>query len=462
MNRLRGGQQVPEYKRVTRAKDPTLRSYVPILAEPTENANQTLNKVVMTLNRAGTSKFNPILSGLGQHIEFALNERDRLISYFIYQSRPDFGPNRVSSVVSLGGSIFGLDMIHGIDTVAGSPSAGAIQNFYRVVSAAGEFEKTAWVKSYDKDVVTINDLDALDDNLDPVEIELTMIAASQPWIQCNIGFMKSWADEFYVPHARNATDQSIGNFKAYGGAKFVSLFQTGEDEGVGTEVNPETTVDIKDQHTVEVENTAGLKHLTVRFRSKSDSAYYVDVPVLLRVVAPDSDTCDPPISERCGEALLLADTPLPEFMPGEASEPNVQVVEGTPGDPLARKLMFFAINFNMVGASPVMVVRRAQAVASAEDVAGFAYEEIGDDEEYLPLIEPAVTPVESSPYTGPAQAMIALDYAIEKTLGVALYTMWIKDGDHISKPVSFPGPKARDIQYLPFGETGGTDDCFYA
>jgi len=462
MNRLRGGQQIPEYRRVTRANDPFLLGKVPILASPTENANQTINKVVLTLNRAGSSKYNPILSGLGQHIEFALNERDRLLNYFIYQQRPDFGPDLVGSVVSLGGSIFGLDIVHGINTVAGSPSVGAVQNFYRVVSAAGELEKTAWVKSYDKDVITLDGDNALDDDLAPIECQLTQRAVSQAWIPVNIDFMVSWADEFFVPHNRNTDDVNRGNFKAYGGAKFVSFFQTDEDEGVGTEINPVTTDDIKDRHTIEVENTVGLKHATVRFRSKADSAWYVDVDILFRVTAPDADTCTAPVSERCGEALLLADTPLPEFMPGEASEPNVQVVEGTPGDPLERKLMFFAINYNMAGADPILVVRRAQAVASDEDVAGFIYEEIGDDEEYLPLVMPASTPVESSPYTGPAQAMIALDYANEKTLGVALYTMWIKDGDHISKPVSFPGPKARDIQYLPFGETGGTDDCFYA
>lgn len=463
MNRLRGGIPLPEFRRTTRANDPALRGLVPLLASPTENANQTINKIALTLNRAGSSKYNPILAGLGHHWEFRIDDRDRLRSVYIYQAQPDFGPDRVGDLDTLGGSIFALNFVHGADTVAGSGLTAAVQNFYRVVTAAGAAERMNWVKSYEKDIVNVNSLDALDDALAPVEIPVMIIDATRDWIDCDVDFMISWNDEFQTLHNRNATDKERGNLKAYGGARFVSFFQTGELEGVGTEVNPETAVVIENQHTLQVQNTEGLKHVTARFRSKADSLFYVDIPILIRVIAPETDQCNPPSSERCGEALLKAGDALPtSFMPNTASVPEVATVAGTAGDILARKLMYFAVNANSVGASPTLLVRRSQAVPSGPDTAGFVYEEIGDDEEYIPLVGSAATPVEAPPFSGPVQLMIALDYLTEKALNVALYTIMVKDGDHVSKAITFPGPAVRDTAFMPAGETGGTDDCFYA
>lgn len=460
MNRLRGGIPVPEYRRTSRPADPALRGHVPALASPTENANQTLNKVALLLNRAGSSAQNPILSGLGQRWEWRIDDRDRLLNVYIYQRRPDFGPDRVDQTVPLGGSIFALDIVHGAHTTAGSPETGAIQNFYRVVTRAGAGERYAYVKSYDKDVVVLDGENALDDNLDPVEHVVQIVDDTRDWIEVPIAFMKSWADEFQVAHNRNVTDEGLGNRKAYGGASHVSFFQTEEDEGVGTEVNPVNQTDVATQHTLQVENTVGLKHVTVRFRSKEDSLYFVDVEILIRVVAPEEETCGPPSSQRCGEALLLAGTPLPANMPGEASVVGVPTVAGTEGEPLERKLMYFAIHANIVGGSPRLLVKRSYAVASAPNVSGMVFE---DDEpvEYIPLVYPADMPEEDPPYTGPVQLIIALDYLNEKLDGVSMYTIMVKDGDLVGQGIPYPGPSLRDSSFFPLGETGGTNDCFY-
>lgn len=461
MNRLRGGLQKGEYRRTTRVADKALRGFVPAMSMPNENANQTLNKVALLLNRAGSSKHNPILAGLGQRWEWRIDERDRLLNVYIYQARPDFGPDKVDNAVSLGGSIFSLAVIHGVDTQAGSPADGAKQNFYRVVTGAGAGEKYAFVKSYDRDVVSVNGLQALDVDLEPVELVAQIIDTTRDWLEQPISFMDSWVDEFSVSHSRNVDDIERGNLKPYGGAKFVSFFQTGELEGVGTEVNPVTKAPIEDTHTLQLDNTEGLKHVTVRFRSKADSIYYVDVDILVMVVAPSDEACTVPMAQRCGESLLLQDTPLPGNVPDVASEPDVQVVAGTEGAPVSRDLHYIAVHGNIAGGTPKLRVTRFQAVASAEDVAGFIYEEISTLD-YLALVSPADVPVGAPPYTGPVQLIVAFDKDEEKLAGVALYSVSVLDGDHVSAAVPFPGPSARDIGTYPTGETGGTDECFYA
>lgn len=462
MNRLRGGAPVPNYRRLTRVTDPALRGLVPAMAQPADNANQTVARAAGLLYRAGSSPRNPILAGIGTRLTFQIGDDDRLRAVYAFQKHGTPGPNLLNQLSLLGDNTFALDFLVGAGLlVNGSPAAGAVQNFLRIESKAGAFEKTVWAKSYDHDVVTVEGQNALAaGTLAPVEIVAQIIDASRDWLDLTIDFMVSWNDEFQVLHNRNAEDIERGNTKPYGGAKFVSFFQTGEDEGVGSEVNPVTKVETANQHTLQVENAVGLKHVTVRFRSKADSIYFVDVDILIRVIAEPACDCTTPLSERCGEQLLKAGATIPVALPVVASTPGVQVVAGAPGDPVARDLMYFAIHANTAGAAAKLNVKRFAAVMSTQDVAGFVYELISDLD-YLPLTSPAAAPDPGAPYLGPVQMTVAFDKLLEKLAGVALYVMAAKDGDHVSTAQAFPGPAIRDTQFFPSGETGGTDECFY-
>lgn len=461
MNRLRGGVPIPEYKRTTRVSDPALRGFVPALSIPTQNANQTINKIAATLNRAGTSARNPILSGLAGEIAFRLSDRDRLYSVFFFRDRQAPGPDMIDSVVSLGGNIFSLDVLYGDgNIVGGDPVVGAVQNFLRIVSKAGAAERTFWVKSYEQDVVVVAGQQALDASLNPVEIVAAIVDGSRDWLDLEIAFMDSWADEFQVLHKRNATDKERGNLKSYGGAAFVSFFQTGGAEGVGTEVKPVTKQFLPDQHTLSVQNTVGLKHVTVRFRSKANSAYFVDVPVLIRVVAPPEDTCTVPLADRCGEELVKKSTALESPLQSTPSVPGVQDVASPIGTVVSQDLMYLAIHANAAGASPTLVVERYGVVPSLPDVAGHIFQKLSSLE-YKPLVDSASMPVAGPPYLGPKQYTVCFSKTVEKAAGVALFILYLKDGDHTSPPTPFPGPSARDTQFMPTGEAGGNDECFY-
>lgn len=461
VNRLRGGVPIPEYRRVSRVSDPHLKGFVPALSLPTENANHTISKIVGTLNRAGTNPRNPQLSGLAARMEFKIDPRDRVIGVYFYQDRREMGPNMVSQLLPLGQALFALDFVLGAGHIlSGSPETGSVQNFLRIVTRACAAERMFYVKSYDHDVVNVEGENCLDENLDPVEVVVQMVDASRSWIECNIDFMVSWSDEFQVLHNRNAVDIENGNLKAYGGAKFVSFFQTDEAEGDGTEINPVTQAVIENQHTIQVQNTVGLKHATVRFRSKQNSLYFVDVPILIRVIAePDCD-CNSPLTERCGEELLLDGTLLPAGLQSTPSVPEVQDVEGTEGEAIEADLLYLAVHGNVATGAPVLVVERYGATPSAEDLAGFIWVKIST-QEYLPLVSDAAVPVADAPYLGPKQYTVCFNKVVEKNLGVGLYLLYLKDGDHPGPPVPFPGPAARDVQYFPTGETGGQDECFY-
>lgn len=464
MNRFKGGVPIPQHQRYTRVVDPTLRGLVPALSVPRENANQTVNKVSALMNRAGSNPRNPVLSGLGGHVEFMLEERDRLISVFFYRRRDELGPDLIDEVVTLGDSLFGLDFLFGSGTtVAGTPVDGAVRNFLRILSKAGAAERVFWVKSYDKDVVTVEGQNTLDDALDPVEIVVNIIDATRDWLDLKIDFFVSWSDEFQVLHNRNAVDVENGNLKSYGGVKFVSLFQTSEDEAIpgdSTEVKNVLQVDIKDQHTLQVENTAGLKHVTARFRSKQNSAYFVDVDFLVRVVAPEAGLCVSPLGERCGEELLLSGTALPAELQSTPSVPMVQDVAGTPGAPISADLFYLAVHANAVGATPTLIVERYGVVASADDLEGHLFQKISELE-YKALTAPAVAPDPGPPFVGPKRHTVCFNRNTELGLGVALYVLYLKDGDHYSKPTPFPGPASRDTTFMAPGNEGGIDECFY-
>ncbi len=462
-NRLRGGIPIPEYRRVSRVADKSLRGFVPALALPTENANHTISKVAGTLNRAGTNARNPQLSGLAAKLEFSIDSRDRLQGVYFYQDRRELGPNLIGQVTSLGGNIFSINYVLGAGhIVAGSPDTGAVQNFVRIVTRAGAADRMFYVKSYDHDIVNVEGQHVLDETtLLPVEIVVQMVDATRDWVDCRINYFASWSDEFQIPHQRNTTDEDFNDLKSYGGAKFVSLFQTGEDEGMGnsTEVNEVTQEVIENQHTLQVENSVGVKHVTARFRSKQNSLYYVDIEFEITVTAePDCD-CNTPLSQRCGEQLLLSGTQLPTGLQSTPSVPEVQDVAGAEG-PISQDLFYLSVHGNAATASPKLVVERYAAIQSAEDLSGFIWEKLSTLE-YLPLIAPADVPEADPPYLGAQQYVVCFSKVVERNLGVGLYLVYIVDGEHPSVPTPFPGPSARQIQHFPTGETGGEDECFY-
>jgi len=465
MNRLRGGVPIPQHNRYTRVNDPALRGLVPALSVPRENGNQTVNKVAGLLNRAGSSPRNPVLAGLGAHLEFMIDERDRLISVFLYRDRREPGPDLMDDVVTLGDNLFGLDFLMGSGTsVAGSPLTGAVRNFLRILSRAGATERVFWVQTFDKDIVTVEGQNALDDALEPVEIVATIVDVSRDWIDLKIDFMVSWSDEFSVLHNRNADDRENGNLKSYGGAKFVSFFQTGELENVpldSTEVNVVDQNVISNQHTLQVENTVGLKHVTVRFRSKMDSAYFVDVDVLIRVVAPEEGVCAAPASEPCVDLYLKKDSILPAETPNEPSVVGVPTVAGTPGDPVSVDLLIITLRGATAGAAPKLRVRKWGWVASADAMAGARLTQVGVDLDYSPLVLASTSPLTSPPYTGGKRYTIALAKTDLTADNVALMDVMVLDGDHVSNPVNIPGPSARALQFFPIGGTGGGPTCAY-
>jgi hypothetical protein len=462
MNRQRGGVPIPSYRRITRVHDPALRGYVPALSQPTENANQTINKIAGLLNRAGSNPRNPVLSGLGARVEFRIDERDRLLAVYAYLDRSSKGPNLINAVSTLGDGIYALDYVIGAEIVAGTPVTGARQNFIRIVTKAGAVEKTMWAKTYEHDVVNVNGFNALDEvTLLPIEIVAQMIDATRPWLDCTIDFMVSWADEFQVLHNRNAIDKEIGNAKAYGGSKFVSLFQTGSLEGVGVEVNPKTQIVIDTIHTLQVQNTVGLKHVTARFRSKQNSAFYVDVPVLVRVVAPDPSTCPTQPSEPCVDIYLRMGTPLPVETPGIPSVVGVPTVAGTPGSPVAQDLLVITIRGATITAAPKLRVRRWAWVAVSEALTGARLTQIGLDADYTPLVLAGSSPNPGPPYSGPKRYTIALSRSQLANDNVALINVTLLDGGHPSDPVLVAGPSARAIQFFPTGGLGGGPICAY-
>ena len=319
---IHGQVPAPDHSRIRRATQPRLRQPIPAINHAVENANVVLNKVALTVNRAGSNPSNPILAGLAANIEVNLGIHDSLRGVFLYQDLPTPGPNLRAQATSFGPGIYGLEFVAGQgQTITGDQTIGAQKNFLRVKSAFGSFEREFWVKDYDPDVVAVNGQQALDTiTLEPVAIDVPQVSSGAPLVQANIDFMVSWNDEFQALH--NAENQYLdpGFLKSYGGAAFVSLFQTGMGEGSGTEVVAVTQQPIMDMHTLELQNTGGLKHVTARFRSKLDSASYVDVPFLCNVIPlPTCPEC-PDTECPCTEGVVFEESLIAnvedEFNPG--------------------------------------------------------------------------------------------------------------------------------------------------
>jgi len=450
----------PDYRRLTRATDPAILGPNPALFSPVENANQTLDKVIVTMNRGGSNPRNPILKGLGAQFQIYLAASDRLYEIYFYQDPADFGQNLKDQASSIGVGAWALNQMIGSGrTVAGTPATGAKRNFMRVRSKYGSFDKEFWAKDYDADVVAVDGKPCLDPaTLQPVEIVAPIVDSTQDWLQLTIDFFVSWNDEFQVLHNAKNPYLDPGFSKAYGGAAFVSFFDTDPGtEGVGTEVNPVTQNEIKDQHLIEVENTVGLKEITVRFRSRKDSPYFVDVPILIRVVQ-EVVTCVPPTVLPCIDNLLKQGSDNPANTPSVPSEPGVPTVPGTEGVPLEQDLLIIAIKGAMVGGDPKLLVQRWKVVQDDKKLSGGGLQ-FYTSTEYIPMTLAGDVPNPGAPYQSPKIYAIALSVSAERAENIAAYTVQLKDGDLLSEAVAVMGPRMRLICSYPTGEQGGGAGC---
>jgi hypothetical protein len=121
----RGNVPTPDHRRIHRASDPRLLGYAPALREPVENANQVENAVALILNRAGSHRRNPILSGLGLELSVPLGLGDRLHGVYLFQRHSLLGNNLVQQSTLQAPGVYGLELLVGSgQTVAGTPATG--------------------------------------------------------------------------------------------------------------------------------------------------------------------------------------------------------------------------------------------------------------------------------------------------------------------------------------------------
>lgn len=456
-----------DYSRVHRADEPRLRQPIPALNAVLENANQTLDKVAATMNRAGSNPGNPILSGLGGQFQAHVSTLDGLKGIFIFQDRANIGSNLKGAATILAPGVFGLNHVYGAgQSIAGSPVTGARKNFLRVQSAFGTIEKEFWVKTKDADIVALTGTPVLDPGtLLPVTLDYFIVDASRPWLQIPIDFFVSWNDEFQVLHNAKNPFLDPGFLKSYGGSKFVSFFDTTPGtEGVGVKVNPVNQAPVQDQHLIEIQNTAGLKQITVRFRSKMGSPYFVDCPLIVNVIQPPVTACNAPVvgpPETCTAVLLLQGNPLPANTPSVPSVPAVPTVAGTPASPVPQDLLIVMVRAAVVSASATLRIRKWKWVTSSPDLSG-ARLEIVSELILIPLVSSSATPAQGPPYLAPNRYTVAFARIQDQADLVAFYTVEVMDAEGLSSaPITIPGPTARDIQFIPPGGTGLESVCIY-
>jgi hypothetical protein len=431
---------------------------------PLENANQVLAKIGLTMNRGGSTRGNPILSGLGVRTEYALGIDDILTAVYLYQDRTNLGLNLRSQVLAAAPGILALEFLAGAGTtVAGSPVTGARRNFIRWDSKRGAVEREFWIKSKDPDIVTVGGFSALDPTtLLPVFRQFSIIGGG-PWLTIPVDFMPSWNDEFLALHRDGNPEIEPGFAKAYGGAKFVSFFdEVPGTEGVGTAVEPITDAEISTLRQINVQNTPGQKKLTARFRSKAGSVYFVDSPVWIEVLGAPTVICNSPhnYTEVKEEFFTKCGDPPPPDCPGV---PGTPVGEGDPhgpppvvwpGGPVPQPLVIVGIHGASVG-TPRLVVRKWKLEASAGDPQGAKLTQVGADEFYTTLQAASGEAPLGGPYAAPVRHRIALDYDADKAADVAYYEVWLDDdtlGSPLRKrsaPILVAGPKARDIGGFP-------------
>lgn len=459
-SQFHGQMPALQHSRIHRADEPRLRHPIPAMQLPIENANQTLNRVVATLYRGGSNAGNPILSGLATRIQFHLSALDAVVGLYIFQDHALLGPNLSSKVFNIAPGIYGADVVFGSTyTKAGTPATGAVRNFVRIQTKFGTTEREFWVKSKDADIVVLNQLPALD----PVTLTAVFISApivgAGAWLDVSIDFFASWNDEFQVLHNAKNPFLDTGFLKAYGGAQFVSFFDTTPGtQGVGVAVNPVTDAAIKDKHTIQVQNTLGDKLITVRFRSKAASPYYVDVPIKIRVTGVTCECIEesgaPPVSETHLVLFCPSGSPPPPSHPGQPSTPDVVNPPWVPGTPVAQDLVLVSIQGAVVGSSPRVIVRKWQHSADVSKGSGSLMTVVGSDISLVPQQYPASSPLLGGDYLAPKFYRVAFDFDVDGAAGVAFYEVFLKDGDLTSVPVLIAGPRARDICNFPLGDQG--------
>jgi hypothetical protein len=454
----RGSSPAPDHRRVHRATDPRVLGYAPALAETVENANQVEAASSVLLNRAGNHRRNPVLAGLGLEFSAALGLGDRLKGIYLFQRHSELGLNMLDQATLQAPGVYGLEILVGSgQTVAGTPATGAKRNYVKIVTARGSFERAFWAQSYSHDVVTLNDEAALaPETLQPVEVTAEIVDGSRAWLEVRVDFFTSWGDEFQHLHRALDPDAEAGYAKAYGGAAFVSFFDTTPGtEGVGTKVNPLTQVPIHTRRTIQVENTVGLKQITARFRSKQGSDYFVDVPLLIRVVDQD-EVCLAPMTQPCTDLYVKAGSATPSGLPSTPSQPLVQPVAGS--GLIAQDLLYATIRGATVGGTPKLRVRSWAWTASAPALAGARMVHL-EDVDYLPFIQTAGTPETEEPYGAAKRYTVVLSVAELKADNVAFIELVLVDGTKPGMPVLIAGPRARDVQFFALGGTGGGVVC---
>lgn len=451
----RGSVPFPDHRRVHRAEDPRILGLAPAQRDPTENGNQVVNAIALTLNRAGSHRSNPILAGLGLELSIPLGVGDDLKGIYLFQKRSRPGANLKAQATLQAPGVHGFEFLVGSgQTVAGTAATGPVRNYLRIRTARDSFEREFWAQGYEGDVVTLNGEAALDPvSLEPVEVVAEIVDASRDWLEIRTDFMVSWSDEFGVLHRRGADDVESGFKKAYGGAAFVSFFDNGEDpeEGVGVQVNPLNQVTIDDRRVIQVENTVGLKEIVARFRSKVDSPYFVDVPILIRVIDQD-EVCLAPEVMPCVDLFIKAGAATPVGLPSVASTPMVQATPG-PLAFVAQDLLYITIRGATVGGAPKMRVRRTALTAVPAALMGARLVQLGDVD-YLPLIQNSGTPEVEEPYGAPHRYTVVLSVSQLRNDNVAFIEVMLVDGTKPSLPILVLGPQARELGFLPIGSGG--------
>lgn len=449
-----GSVPFPDHRRVHRATDPRLAGLAPALQEPVENGNQVLNAVSLLLNRAGSSRGNPILAGLGLELSIPLGLGDDLKGLYLFQRRSRQGNNLRAEATVQAPGVYGFVFLVGSgQSVAGTAGTGAVLNYVRIQTVRGSFEKQFWAKEYEHDVVTLNGEAALDPaTLNPVEIVAEIVDASRDWLEVRTDFMVSWADEFSNLHRATDPDPENGFAKPYGGAKWVSFFDTDPGtEGVGTQVNPVNQGAIHSRRTIQVENTVGLKEITARFRSKQGSPYFVDVPLLIQVIDQD-EVCLAPVTQPCTDLYVKAGSATPAGMPSTASVPMVQVVPG-PAGTVDQDLLIITMRGATVGGAPKLRIQPWALTASAPALMGARLVQ-QDDVDYLPLLQSAGSPATSPPYGDAHRYTVALSVAQLSADNIAFMNVVLVDGTKPGMPVLVLGPRARDLGFMPIGAGG--------
>lgn len=434
----------PDYTRLTRTNDLKIRQQRPPEPLARDNAEQIVNKAAATLNLAGATPESPILSGLGVSFVFYLSSSERLEAVHIHQDPGVYKSNLKPSCTVIATNAWALSMLAGAGTsVAGTHLTGAMRNFLRVVTNHGARTREFWIRSRCQDAVVLEEQNAHDANLDPVTIRIP--TAGTAWLPVAVEFFKSWETQFGRP--------------AYGGARFVSLFDTTPGtEGVGSECTPLNQVNIEGVKTIQVDNGVGTKELTFRFRSRKDSPYFVDIPVVIEVTASECPPSSPPVIEPCADILLLRGTETPYNTPNQPTVPGVPPVPGTPGDPISQDLLVIAVRGASEG-DPTLVVKEWRVQESSTDLSGAQFIE-GPETEYIPYSDlPATTPDPGSPYQSPRIYAVVLSVQVLRAANVAALTVLLKDGALYSKPVLVVGPALRNVALFPPGEAGGGTGC---